>query len=124
MDPTTNQTSGPHHNTQLNPPLFQRPHTGQISQKMGNLYPQSFSTNAIHQNLPSPQPHSQQPSSPYPHLHGNGIMGDFNAHHDFWEPALPRSQRNHSGASLSSFLVDSDSLSILTPGLPTRIDPV
>ena len=53
------------------------------------------------------------------------VMGDFNAHHDFWEPALPRSRRNRSGLSLSSFLADSTSFSLLTPpGLPTRTDPV
>ena len=53
------------------------------------------------------------------------IMGDFNAHHDFWEPALPRSRRNRSGVSLAAFLADSTSLSLLTPpGLPTRTDPV
>ena len=53
------------------------------------------------------------------------IMGDFNAHHDFWEPALPRSRRNHSGRSLSSFLAANANLSLLTPpGLPTRSDPI
>ena len=52
------------------------------------------------------------------------IMGDFNAHHDFWEPALPRSRRNRSGRALSDFLVDSALFSLITPpGLPTRIDP-
>ncbi|MPD00570.1 hypothetical protein E2C01_096051 [Portunus trituberculatus] len=52
-------------------------------------------------------------------------MGDFNAHLDFWKPVLPRSRRNRSGTSLSSFLADSNSLFLLThPGLPTRIDPV
>ncbi|MPC47764.1 hypothetical protein E2C01_041521 [Portunus trituberculatus] len=64
---------------------------------------------------------SYSPLIPSPTL----IMGNSNARHDFWEPALPRSHGNRSGASLLSFLAESDSLSLLTPpGLPTRIDPV
>uniref|UniRef100_A0A0P4W6C6 Endonuclease/exonuclease/phosphatase domain-containing protein n=1 Tax=Scylla olivacea TaxID=85551 RepID=A0A0P4W6C6_SCYOL len=51
-------------------------------------------------------------------------MGNFNAYHNFWEPALPRSWRNYSGRSLLEFLVDSVSFSLITSGLSTRIDEV
>ena len=52
-------------------------------------------------------------------------MDDLNAYHDFWESALPRSRRNRSGLSLSTFLANSATFSLLTPpGLPTRTDSV
>ena len=52
------------------------------------------------------------------------IIGDFNAHHDFWEPSIPRFARNKAGKALYSFLMSSGDFSLLTPpGLLTRYDP-
>ena len=52
------------------------------------------------------------------------IMGDFNAHHQYWEPDLPLHHRNTSGTALFQIMMDSSHLSLLSPpGLATRLHP-
>lgn len=52
------------------------------------------------------------------------IMGDFNAHHQCWEPDLPPLKRNPSGNTLFQIMLDSPHLSLLSPpGLATRFHP-
>ena len=52
------------------------------------------------------------------------IMGDFNAHHQHWDPTLLPTHRNTSGNTLHQVLMDSLHLSLLSPpGLATRFHP-
>ena len=52
------------------------------------------------------------------------IMGDFNAHHQYWDPDLPLHQKNAAGVRLFQILMDSPHLSLLSPpGMPTRFHP-
>src|SRR5215469_5920480 len=52
------------------------------------------------------------------------IMGDFNAHHNLWEPHLTSSGQNGAGKSPYSFLTLTSKLSLITPpGMQTRTDP-
>ncbi|KAG0720741.1 RNA-directed DNA polymerase from mobile element jockey [Chionoecetes opilio] len=52
------------------------------------------------------------------------IMGDFNAHHQCWEPDVPLHKRNPSGNTLFKIMLDSPHLSLLSPpGLATRFHP-
>ncbi|KAL7635514.1 UNVERIFIED_CONTAM: hypothetical protein RMT77_014583 [Armadillidium vulgare] len=52
------------------------------------------------------------------------FVGDFNAHHQHWEPGLPKSAVNKTGLALHNFLTNSTNLNLLTPpGMPTRINP-
>ena len=52
------------------------------------------------------------------------IMGNFNAHHQCWDPHLPFHHRNAMGNVLYRTLLDSSHLSLLSPpGLLTRFDP-
>ena len=49
------------------------------------------------------------------------IMGDFNVHHQHWDPTLPPNHRNTSDNTLPQVLIDSLHLSLLSPpGLVTR----
>ena len=51
------------------------------------------------------------------------IYGDFNAHHRFWDPSLPRSAENPTGRALFDIL-PVQQFCLLNPlGIPTRIDP-
>lgn len=50
------------------------------------------------------------------------IFGDFNAHHELWEPN--QSRRNTTGNNLFDFLTGSPAYTLLNPpNLPTRLDP-
>ena len=51
------------------------------------------------------------------------ILGDFNAHHRYWDPKLIKSEENSSGRALFEILPSQQCCLLNTPGLPTRIDP-
>ena len=52
------------------------------------------------------------------------IYGDFNAHHSYWEPSIPRTYYNKTGIALFQSLLQSANIMLLTPpDQITRIDP-
>ena len=51
------------------------------------------------------------------------IMGDFNAHHKYWDPGLLGSEENITGRNLFDLLSYQQFSLLNTPGIPTRIDP-
>ena len=50
------------------------------------------------------------------------IFGDFNAHHQMWDPKIPKRAENFTGRALVEILSSQQFHLLTTPGLPTRID--